>query len=116
MTLTGCGNNDSKNVKETDVNDRVYSLEEIVGSYKASDYRNGTSYDYTLTINNSEGLVHSTSYTFESARQGIYWEHDLAKGAVSLNEKNLFINDKKGYIQTIDSKLHIYICDIDFTK
>lgn len=119
ITLTGCGkeNSISTTQKEKDVNDRSYSMEEIVGTYKASKYTEyGYTYEYTLTINNSEGLVHSKSWSFESIRMGIYYENDLAKGAVSLTDKNLFISDKKGYIQTIDAKLHIYICDIDFTK
>ncbi len=90
-------------------NDREYQLDEIIGTYKASDYRNGTSYDYYLIINSSTGKAYYESYTFEGDRLG--YPHNVTQqfeGKLTLTKTNIQIGSYTGYITTsYDISIHI---------
>ena len=118
LLITGCGASSSeKKTENKEVNDKTYSISEITGNYEAvSEYSNGTTYNYYLQITESSGYAYSEYYTFEGQRLGLIYTHDLAKGAVSLTEKNISIGDKTGFIRTENGKIEIHICEKVFTK
>ena len=90
FSLISCGANK---------NDREYQMSEIVGTYEAFDYRNETSYDYYLVINETTGKAYYKVNSFYNDRYG---NTDNVKqqfeGAVTLTKDGIKVGNYSGYI------------------
>ncbi len=99
------------------INDKEYSISELVGVYHAERDSNGTTYEYTLVISsNATGKLDEESYTFESKRAGITQEKSYGTGDISLTKKDITLLGYNGYIKNGNIILTINDKEIVFEK
>ena len=108
FSLISCGANK---------NDREYQISEIVGTYEAFDYRNETSYDYYLVINETTGKAYYKVNSFYNDRYG---NTDNVKqqfeGVVNLTKDGIKVGNYSGYITTKNGTIYITINDRTYEK